>query len=114
MREEKSKYIMRHNTEATWRTYNPILLSGEIGISEYTHEDNTVSFLHKIGDGVTPWNDLPFCQPRTDTTLTLLHVAADAAAVPPQGRQLLQQLARLQHGLQLISYLLIVCRHYTV
>lgn len=81
MREEKSKYIMRHNTEATWRTYNPILLSGEIGISEYTHEDNTVSFLHKIGDGVTPWNDLPFCQPRTDTTLTLLHVAADAAAV---------------------------------
>lgn len=81
MREEKSKYIMRHNTEATWRTYNPILLSGEIGISEYTHEDNTVSFLHKIGDGVTPWNDLPFCQPRTDTTLTLPHVAADAAAV---------------------------------
>lgn len=81
MREEKSKYIMRHNTEATWRTYNPILLSGEIGISEYTHEDNTISFLHKIGDGVTPWNDLPFCQPRTDTTLTLPHVAADAAAV---------------------------------
>ena len=81
MREEKSKYVLRHNTEQTWQLYNPILLSGEIGLSEYTHEDNTVQTLFKIGDGTTPWNDLPFVQPKTDTTLTLPYVAADAAAV---------------------------------
>ena len=81
MREEKSKYVLRHNTEQTWQLYNPILLSGEIGLSEYTHEDNTIQTLFKIGDGTTPWNDLPFVQPKTDTTLTLPYVAADAAAV---------------------------------
>jgi hypothetical protein len=81
MREEKSKYVLRHNTEQTWQLYNPVLLSGEIGLSEYTHEDNTVQCLFKIGDGITPWNELPFAQPKTDTTLTLPYVAADAAAV---------------------------------
>lgn len=96
MREEKTKYILRHNTEVTWRTYNPILLSGEIGISEYTHEDNTVESLFKIGDGVTPWNDLPFTQPKTDTTLTLPYVAADAAAVGTRINYLAEEIATLK------------------
>lgn len=96
MREEKSKYVLRHNTEATWRLYNPILLSGEIGISEYTHEDNTVESLFKIGDGVTPWNDLPFTQPKTDTTLTLPYVAADAAAVGTRINYLASEIATLK------------------
>ena len=96
MREEKSKYILRHNTEATWRLYNPILLSGEIGISEYTHEDNTVESLFKIGDGITPWNELPFTQPKTDTTLTLPYVAADAAAVGTRIDYLASEIASLK------------------
>ena len=41
------------NTSSSWSTLNPILLKGELGF-----ESDTLAF--KVGDGVTPWNDLPY------------------------------------------------------
>lgn len=43
---------LRRDTEERWRTINPILAEGEVGLVL----DN-VGF--KIGDGVNSWNDLP-------------------------------------------------------
>ena len=43
---------LRRDTEERWRTINPILAEGEVGLIL----DN-VGF--KIGDGVNNWNDLP-------------------------------------------------------
>lgn len=39
-----------------WKLVNPILRDGEPGY------DKTLNML-KVGDGVTPWNDLPFLSP---------------------------------------------------
>lgn len=44
----------RRDTLANWNSVNPILLEGEIG---YVLDDPN---LHKIGDGVHTWNQLPF------------------------------------------------------
>lgn len=44
---------LRRDDSANWALNNPILLSGEIG-----YETNTTYI--KIGDGTTPWNDLPY------------------------------------------------------
>lgn len=44
---------IRHDTAENWRNKNPILLIGEYG-----YEENT--FLLKIGDGITPWNNLQY------------------------------------------------------
>jgi len=46
---------LRRDTSLNWGLNNPILLSGEIG-----YETNTTYM--KIGDGTTPWNDLPYWQ----------------------------------------------------
>ncbi len=43
----------RRDTKANWAANNPVLLAGELGI---VSDDNNF----KIGDGVTPWNALPF------------------------------------------------------
>ena len=43
----------RRDTSTAWAVANPVLASGEMGI-----ETNTDQF--KIGDGATPWNDLPY------------------------------------------------------
>lgn len=44
----------RRDTLANWNSVNPILLEGEIG---YVLDDPN---LHKMGDGVHTWNQLPF------------------------------------------------------
>lgn len=44
---------LRRDTSTKWALNNPILLSGELG-----YETNTTYI--KIGDGTTPWNDLPY------------------------------------------------------
>ena len=50
------KWQLRRDTEARWSLNNPILAEGEIGID--TQTINTNSFLFKVGDGATAWNDL--------------------------------------------------------
>jgi hypothetical protein len=51
---------LRRDTNANWGTNNPILQSGEIGI---VIDSATDSEKLKIGDDVTPWNDLSFFSP---------------------------------------------------
>jgi len=46
---------IRRDVSSKWAVNNPVLLEGEIG-----YETNTTYM--KIGDGTTPWNDLPFWQ----------------------------------------------------
>jgi hypothetical protein len=48
---------IRRDTTANWAANNPVLLQGELGL------DITSNCL-KIGDGVNPWNNLPYfiCQ----------------------------------------------------
>ena len=53
MQQRRIRIIHRYNTAAVWASYNPILLTGEIGI-----ESDTTSL--KVGDGVTAWIDLPY------------------------------------------------------
>lgn len=44
----------RQDTRAAWEAANPVLLDGELGIV------NDEPGLYKMGDGVTPWNGLPY------------------------------------------------------
>ena len=53
MQQRRIRIIHRYNTAAVWASYNPILLTGEIGI-----ESDTASL--KVGDGATAWTDLPY------------------------------------------------------
>jgi hypothetical protein len=48
------RIIQRNDTAANWETINPILAMGELGIVI----DGAKGY--KIGDGVTPWNNLPY------------------------------------------------------
>jgi hypothetical protein len=47
------RHQQRTATSVEWESYNQILLSGEFGLESDT-------LLQKLGDGVTPWNDLPY------------------------------------------------------
>lgn len=47
------RMIQRRDTETNWSTANPILEAGEFGY-------NITNKKIKLGDGVTPWNALPY------------------------------------------------------
>lgn len=59
MAEEFVKIINRNDTADNWKSANPILKEGEIGI------DNTNKQI-KLGDNETAWNNLQFYQPKVD------------------------------------------------
>lgn len=44
---------LRSDEPSLWVARNPVLLDGEMGLEKSTK-------LFKIGDGVTPWNDLEY------------------------------------------------------
>lgn len=46
-----ARFTVRNDSAEKWKSSNPILLKGEIGL-----ENDTNQF--KFGDGVTPWNEL--------------------------------------------------------
>lgn len=48
---------LRNDTAANWAAANSVLAVGEIGI-EREADGHATGF--KIGDGVTPWTDLPY------------------------------------------------------
>lgn len=50
---EMMQIQLRHDTAAAWMLANPVLAAGELGVE-------TDSFKAKFGDGVLPWNDLPY------------------------------------------------------
>lgn len=55
----KTTILMKRDSSKNWLNNNPILLSGQIGY------DTTVK-KHKIGDGYSHWNDLPYFILSTD------------------------------------------------
>ena len=52
-------FKLKRGTATRWAELNPILEQGEPG---FVYDNN----LLKIGDGVTPWNDLPYIQGKTE------------------------------------------------
>ena len=53
MAELKTRIILRNDTAAKWKSINPVLKLGEMGIETDTN-------MFKFGDGVTAWNDLAY------------------------------------------------------
>ena len=49
----KTTFKFKRGQSTTWASLNPILAAGEPGYELDTHK-------LKIGDGVTPYNDLPY------------------------------------------------------
>ena len=49
----KTTFKLKRGTAARWAELNPILEQGEPG---FVYDENRL----KVGDGVTPWNDLPY------------------------------------------------------
>lgn len=82
----------RRDSAANWQSVNPVLAAGEIGVELGATPSDTK---FKIGDGVTPWNDLPYFSGggglpddfSTDDVPegedNLYHTAARAAAAAP-------------------------------
>lgn len=58
-----SNIKLREDDESAWETVNPVLLKGEIGVVPKQPP------LFKIGEGSTPWSDLPFYTNHDFTTL---------------------------------------------
>lgn len=60
----QAHFAFKSDTIANWKSINPILLSGEFGVVIDGNETEKV----KIGDGVTPWNELSWWMgPKGDT-----------------------------------------------
>lgn len=79
----------RHDTRAAWEAANPVLLDGELGL---VSDDPG---LYKMGDGVTPWNGLPYrgfdgsiVQEPGSSTRSVMSQAAVTAKLSELGRQL--------------------------
>ena len=54
-----STFQFKRGTAARWEEVNPILKQGEPG---FVYDENRL----KIGDGVTPWRDLPYIDGKTE------------------------------------------------
>lgn len=52
-------FKLKRGTAARWAEVNPILAQGEPG---FVYDANRL----KIGDGITPWNDLPYIEGKTE------------------------------------------------
>lgn len=52
-------FKLKRGTAARWIEVNPILEQGEPG---FVYDSNRL----KIGDGITPWNDLPYIEGKTE------------------------------------------------
>jgi hypothetical protein len=52
-------FKLKRGTAARWAEVNPILEQGEPG---FVYDSNRL----KIGDGITPWNDLPYIEGKTE------------------------------------------------
>ena len=79
----------RQDTRAAWEAANPVLLDGELGL---VSDDQG---LYKMGDGVTPWNGLPYrgfdgsiVQEPGSSTRSVMSQAAVTAQLSELGRQL--------------------------
>lgn len=81
----------RRDTTAAWAMTNPVLGLGELGI------DVTLQKV-KAGDGLRPWNELPFLS-ETEIVNTLDSARTDAALSAAQGKALNQALGAVTQNL---------------
>ena len=51
-----ARFVLRKDSLENWQTKNPVLLEGEPSYVTDGEDNKKI----KIGDGVTPWNDLPY------------------------------------------------------
>ena len=58
------------DSKAGWVSHNPILLDREIGYERETGK-------YKIGDDITPWNDLPYAEYATKEDIGKIETALD-------------------------------------
>ena len=68
-RELVGRFQQRHDTSTNWKSLNPVLLVGEIGVE-------TDSGLFKIGNGTNHWNELgyatsPIVETNSDTIMNI-------------------------------------------
>ena len=76
--------IIRNDVAAEWSAVNPILRKGELAI------ENDTGYM-KVGDGITAWNDLPYCssnnelEPATTGTLGGI-IVGDDLSITSEGR----------------------------
>lgn len=54
-------FKLKRGTAARWAEVNPILEQGEPG---FVYDENRL----KVGDGKTPWNDLPYIDGKREVT----------------------------------------------
>lgn len=71
---------LRRGTAAQWAAANPVLADGEVGLEKDTTEI-------KYGDGITPWNSLPYYAAEA---LAHTHTAADISDASTVGRNVLK------------------------
>lgn len=72
---------LRGDVALNWSTANPILADREIGIE-------TISRAYKIGDGITPWNSLPYRDLSGSFDTLLVNVTSDPPP-PSEGKLML-------------------------
>lgn len=65
-----TKIRPRRGTASEWIKANPVLLEGEIGIEVPSTGIGTGLVRMKFGDGVTPWNSLPYGATESDLVTT--------------------------------------------
>lgn len=53
------KIKQRYDTEANWKSKDPVLLVGEMAISDYS-SSLLNEFKYKVGDGTSKWSELPY------------------------------------------------------
>lgn len=58
----RAQMKQRIDTIENWKAKNPVLLNGELGLISNDQR-------YKVGDGSTPWNDLPYRGASTDITI---------------------------------------------
>ena len=77
MEKLNARMQLRRDAEASWSSYNPVLLDGELGLVKTGL--NAGRF--KVGDGITAWNDLPFTD---NNVLTAIKNSAEALGLQIQ------------------------------
>lgn len=70
----------RNDTLANWTAANPVLAAGELGVETDTR-------FYKIGDGITPWNALPYAVLRSLDNIQVAEMDEQVTpAVPAPGK----------------------------
>lgn len=70
----RAQMKQRIDTIENWEAKNPVLLNGELGLISNDQR-------YKVGDGSTPWNDLPYRGASADITIAQETGASEKAVM---------------------------------